>query len=135
MMLVLMSRISILLICSTALTVYCALIREYRTGFPRQRLRHGSWAWFGRSLLPHQLISTVKPTVKVEGPLCCRGPGRTLELFILMLNDATSLQLCREACGGHGYSRASGLPDIFVDFVAAVTYEGENTVMFLQTAR
>ena len=44
-------------------------------------------------------------------------------------------QLCRQACGGHGYSRASGIPDIYVDFVSSITYEGENTVMFLQTAR
>lgn len=45
------------------------------------------------------------------------------------------IELCRQACGGHGYSRACGIPDIFVDFIPAVTYEGENTVMFLQTAR
>ena len=45
------------------------------------------------------------------------------------------LQLCRQACGGHGYSRASGIPDIYVDIVATITYEGENTVLFLQTAR
>ena len=39
------------------------------------------------------------------------------------------------ACGGHGYSRASGIPDIYVDVIPAVTYEGENTVLYLQTAR
>ncbi|TSK62587.1 Peroxisomal acyl-coenzyme A oxidase 1 [Bagarius yarrelli] len=39
------------------------------------------------------------------------------------------------ACGGHGYSRSSGLPDIYVTFTATCTYEGENTVMMLQTAR
>ena len=39
------------------------------------------------------------------------------------------------ACGGHGYSQASGFPHLYVSFVAANTYEGENTVMFLQTAR
>ncbi|XP_003217249.2 peroxisomal acyl-coenzyme A oxidase 1 isoform X1 [Anolis carolinensis] len=42
---------------------------------------------------------------------------------------------CRMACGGHGYSRCSGLPDIYVNFTPSCTYEGENTVMMLQTAR
>ena len=44
-------------------------------------------------------------------------------------------QVCRLACGGHGYSQASGLPFLYVNYVAAITYEGENTVMYLQTAR
>lgn len=39
------------------------------------------------------------------------------------------------SCGGHGYSRSSGLPDIYVEFTPSCTYEGENTVMMLQTAR
>ncbi|XP_013925923.1 PREDICTED: peroxisomal acyl-coenzyme A oxidase 1 isoform X2 [Thamnophis sirtalis] len=45
------------------------------------------------------------------------------------------IEECRMACGGHGYSRCSGLPDIYVNFTPACTYEGENTVMMLQTAR
>lgn len=45
------------------------------------------------------------------------------------------MQLCRMACGGHGYSRASGIPDMYVDYSPSVTYEGENTVLYLQTAR
>lgn len=39
------------------------------------------------------------------------------------------------ACGGHGYSHCSGLPNIYVNFSPACTFEGENTVMMLQTAR
>jgi len=45
------------------------------------------------------------------------------------------IEQCRLACGGHGYSLASGLPKIYVQTTAACTYEGENTVLFLQTAR
>ncbi|XP_063149125.1 peroxisomal acyl-coenzyme A oxidase 1 isoform X2 [Candoia aspera] len=45
------------------------------------------------------------------------------------------IEECRMACGGHGYSRCSGLPDIYVNFTPTCTYEGENTVMMLQTAR
>ncbi|CAI8005627.1 Peroxisomal acyl-coenzyme A oxidase 1 [Geodia barretti] len=45
------------------------------------------------------------------------------------------IEVCRMACGGHGYSQASGLPHLYVNYVPANTYEGENTVLFLQTAR
>ncbi|XP_013123743.2 peroxisomal acyl-coenzyme A oxidase 1 isoform X2 [Oreochromis niloticus] len=50
--------------------------------------------------------------------------------------EATSaIEVCRMSCGGHGYSRSSALPDIYVEFTPTCTYEGENTVMMLQTAR
>ncbi|KAM4664617.1 peroxisomal acyl-coenzyme A oxidase 1 isoform 1-T1 [Discoglossus pictus] len=48
---------------------------------------------------------------------------------------STGIEECRMACGGHGYSRCSGIPDIYVTFTPSCTYEGENTVMMLQTAR
>ncbi|XP_069056297.1 peroxisomal acyl-coenzyme A oxidase 1 isoform X1 [Pleurodeles waltl] len=48
---------------------------------------------------------------------------------------SAGIEECRMACGGHGYSRCSGLPDIYVTFTPSCTYEGENTVMMLQTAR
>ncbi|XP_072414283.1 peroxisomal acyl-coenzyme A oxidase 1 isoform X4 [Chiloscyllium punctatum] len=48
---------------------------------------------------------------------------------------SAGIEECRMACGGHGYSRSSGLPDIYVTFSPSCTYEGENTVMMLQTAR
>ncbi|XP_029359019.1 peroxisomal acyl-coenzyme A oxidase 1 isoform X2 [Echeneis naucrates] len=47
----------------------------------------------------------------------------------------SGIEVCRMSCGGHGYSRSSALPDIYVNFTPACTYEGENTVMMLQTAR
>ncbi|XP_022068759.1 peroxisomal acyl-coenzyme A oxidase 1 isoform X1 [Acanthochromis polyacanthus] len=47
----------------------------------------------------------------------------------------SAIEVCRMSCGGHGYSRSSALPDIYVDFTPTCTYEGENTVMMLQTAR
>ncbi|XP_075908986.1 peroxisomal acyl-coenzyme A oxidase 1 isoform X3 [Petromyzon marinus] len=48
---------------------------------------------------------------------------------------SSGIEVCRMACGGHGYSCSSGLPDLYVTFTSACTYEGENTVMMLQTAR
>ena len=41
----------------------------------------------------------------------------------------------RMACGGHGYSHASGIPRIFANITPACTYEGENTVLNIQCGR
>lgn len=46
-----------------------------------------------------------------------------------------AIQVCRLACGGHGYLNSSGFNDIYGSVVAAQHYEGENTIMHLQTAR
>jgi acyl-CoA oxidase len=45
------------------------------------------------------------------------------------------IEVCRLSCGGHGYSHASGLPWLYSLATASQTYEGENTVMYLQSAR
>ncbi|XP_037347699.1 peroxisomal acyl-coenzyme A oxidase 2 [Talpa occidentalis] len=44
-------------------------------------------------------------------------------------------EVCRRACGGHGYSMLSGLPSLVTKVTASCTYEGENTVLYLQVAR
>ena len=41
----------------------------------------------------------------------------------------------RQCCGGHGYSQASGLPQIVAEIDAGCTYEGDNVILLLQTAR
>ncbi|CAH0405622.1 unnamed protein product [Chilo suppressalis] len=48
---------------------------------------------------------------------------------------AECVERCRLACGGHGYMLSSSLPTMYGLVSAACTYEGENTVMLLQTAR
>lgn len=49
---------------------------------------------------------------------------------------ATSgVEVCRLACGGHGYMTSAGFARLYGLSTAAVTYEGENTVLLLQTAR
>lgn len=45
------------------------------------------------------------------------------------------VEQCRLACGGHGYSLASGLPQLLTKVVAGNTYEGDNMVMLLQVGR
>ncbi|KAL2803598.1 peroxisomal acyl-coenzyme A oxidase 2 [Daubentonia madagascariensis] len=44
-------------------------------------------------------------------------------------------EMCLRACGGHGYSKLSGLPSLVTKALASCTYEGENTVLYLQVAR
>ncbi|KAK9824680.1 hypothetical protein WJX72_012328 [[Myrmecia] bisecta] len=45
------------------------------------------------------------------------------------------IEACRRGCGGHGYSLLSGLPTLFASYVQNATWEGDNNVMCLQTAR
>jgi len=45
------------------------------------------------------------------------------------------IEIIRRACGGHGYSAYSRFPDLFSEFSTFPTYEGENYVLLLQTAR
>lgn len=45
------------------------------------------------------------------------------------------VEMCRLACGGHGYSSASGLPDLYAGQVANSTAEGETVVLLLQTGK
>lgn len=52
--------------------------------------------------------------------------------FINGLKFSQSNRLC---CGGHGYNLASGIPQLVVDFDAGSSYEGDNIVLLLQTAR
>lgn len=57
-------------------------------------------------------------------------------LKALSTTDATrGIETCRLACGGHGYLASSGFPLIYTATTAAMTYEGENTVLLLQNAR
>uniref|UniRef100_A0A672UVA5 Acyl-coenzyme A oxidase n=1 Tax=Strigops habroptila TaxID=2489341 RepID=A0A672UVA5_STRHB len=48
---------------------------------------------------------------------------------------ASAVEACLRACGGHGYSLLSGLPSLCTRILASCIYEGENTILFLQTAR
>ncbi|CAH0405627.1 unnamed protein product [Chilo suppressalis] len=57
-------------------------------------------------------------------------------LKALSSSDCAALvERFRQACGGHGYLLSSNLPQLYGLATAACTYEGENTVMYLQTAR
>ncbi|KAG2236440.1 acyl-CoA dehydrogenase/oxidase C-terminal [Thamnidium elegans] len=46
-----------------------------------------------------------------------------------------SIEECRRACGGHGYSNFSGLGQFYQDYLPNVTWEGDNYILTQQTAR
>uniref|UniRef100_A0A0N4ZQM6 Acyl-coenzyme A oxidase n=1 Tax=Parastrongyloides trichosuri TaxID=131310 RepID=A0A0N4ZQM6_PARTI len=54
---------------------------------------------------------------------------------IVSFETAQGIEQCRLSCGGHGYSDASGLPQLYAFAVGGCTYEGENIVMLLQVAK
>lgn len=45
------------------------------------------------------------------------------------------IEECRRACGGHGYSLFSGLPNLYTSYVHMATAEGENQLITQQTVR
>eukprot|EP00052_Salpingoeca_macrocollata_P017975 m.147250 g.147250 ORF g.147250 m.147250 type:complete len:656 (+) comp20563_c2_seq1:43-2010(+) len=48
---------------------------------------------------------------------------------------ANGIEQCRLACGGHGYSELSGLPEAYTTYVAVCTAEGDNFLLKQQTTR
>nr|POE85480.1 putative peroxisomal acyl-coenzyme a oxidase 1.2 [Quercus suber] len=45
------------------------------------------------------------------------------------------LELCRRACGGHGYSSFSGIGPWYADYLPTATWEGDNYMLTQQVAR
>jgi acyl-CoA oxidase len=45
------------------------------------------------------------------------------------------LEICRRACGGHGYSSYSGIGPYYSDYLPTLTWEGDNYMLTQQVAR
>jgi acyl-CoA oxidase len=45
------------------------------------------------------------------------------------------LEVCRRACGGHGYSNFSGIGPFYADYLPTATWEGDNYMITQQVAR
>lgn len=56
----------------------------------------------------------------------CLGKALSTDLMV------KDIEICRLACGGHGFSHYSGLPSLLQEISAFTTLEGENTVLYLQ---
>lgn len=50
-------------------------------------------------------------------------------------NCLHTIEQCRQACGGHGYSAYTGLAGMYNDFAVQCTWEGDNTILTLQSGR
>jgi acyl-CoA oxidase len=48
---------------------------------------------------------------------------------------AEGLEVCRRACGGHGYSAFAGIGSWYADYLPTVTWEGDNYMLTQQVAR
>jgi len=62
--------------------------------------------------------------------------GLSCALKALCSSEAGNfVETLRQSTGGHGYMASSNFPRIYSQVTAAETYEGENTVLWLQVAR
>lgn len=48
---------------------------------------------------------------------------------------AEGLEVCRRACGGHGYSSFGGIGAWYADYLPTTTWEGDNYMLTQQVAR
>ncbi|XP_004932403.1 probable peroxisomal acyl-coenzyme A oxidase 1 isoform X2 [Bombyx mori] len=89
----------------------------------------GNWLWNTYSKVTSDMgKGNLDQLPELHALACC--------LKAVCSRDATlRIEECRLACGGHGYMASSGLPIIQNIAAATITYEGEYTVLMLQTAR
>ncbi|KAJ3300633.1 fatty-acyl coenzyme A oxidase, partial [Blyttiomyces sp. JEL0837] len=50
-------------------------------------------------------------------------------------NCIDTIEKCRQSLGGHGYSSYTGLASLAADFAVQATWEGDNTILALQSGR
>lgn len=89
----------------------------------------GQWVWNRYTKVIAQIgEGNMSELPELHALTCC--------LKAVCSRDGLALvESCRLACGGHGYLLSSNLPNLHALVAAAVTYEGEHTVVLLQTAR
>jgi hypothetical protein len=56
-------------------------------------------------------------------------------IAVFSWNMLFGIETIRKSCGGNGFSYYSGIPSIRNEMSPIPTYEGENTILLLQTAR
>ncbi|WFD01322.1 acyl-CoA oxidase [Malassezia yamatoensis] len=96
-----------------------------------------------------ELIRMLDATNKALDALEPSDPKLEATLELLKSTHATSaglkafctwstlqtIETCRQACGGHGYSSYVGLAPLYNDFAVHCTWEGDNTILALQSGR
>lgn len=89
----------------------------------------GMWLWASYSKVIKDIgKGNMEQLPELHALACC--------LKAVCSRDASArVEECRLACGGHGYMTSSNLPIVSGVVTATITYEGEYTVLMLQTAR
>ena len=93
-----------------------------------------TYAMFSTSLLIQKMHLEMVTRIR-EGDLSYVKGMHALTSGLKALFSSVTLsniELCRQSCGGHGFSEYSGLPAIYMNYAPTVTYEGDNTVLLLQ---
>ncbi|KAJ2940648.1 hypothetical protein O0L34_g14755 [Tuta absoluta] len=89
----------------------------------------GAWLWRTfTKVLADMRSGNVDTLPELHGLSSCLKAVSTSDAALL-------IEQCRHACGGHGYMLSSNLPLIYAFVTATRTYEGDYTVLLLQTAR
>ncbi|CAL4111558.1 unnamed protein product, partial [Meganyctiphanes norvegica] len=92
--------------------------------------------WFAAHAV-RQTYATVQDEID-QGNLNLLPELHAVSCGLKALSSSDSLRgidILRLGCGGHGFSDSTNLPRIYCTTAAACTYEGENTVLWLQVAR
>ncbi|XP_068977733.1 acyl-coenzyme A oxidase 1-like [Bombus flavifrons] len=88
-----------------------------------------SWVWNMYSMVQKQLRqANYEKLPELHSLSCCLKA-------VVSADTAAGIEQLRLSCGGHGYMTVSNLPTLYGLATAVCTYEGENTVLLLQTAR
>ncbi|XP_050483385.1 probable peroxisomal acyl-coenzyme A oxidase 1 isoform X5 [Bombus huntii] len=88
-----------------------------------------SWVWDMYNTVQSQLHQAdYEKLPELHSLSCCLKA-------VVSADTAAGIEQLRLSCGGHGYMTASNLPGLYGLATAVCTYEGENTVLLLQTAR
>ncbi|XP_022915165.2 acyl-coenzyme A oxidase 1 [Onthophagus taurus] len=89
----------------------------------------GSWLWDMYNNVTSELeTGKLDRLPELHAIACCLKA-------VSSADAAKGIEILRLACGGHGYMACSNLPITYGLVTAMETYEGENTVLYLQTAR
>ncbi|RKP10354.1 peroxisomal acyl-CoA oxidase 1A, partial [Thamnocephalis sphaerospora] len=85
--------------------------------------------------LYHRLVSAGLAADEAKSLLAeSHATASALKAYVTDVTSG-SLEQMRRACGGHGYSRFSGMPDLLGMYVQNNTVEGENHVMAQQAGK
>ncbi|KAL1955996.1 hypothetical protein VTO42DRAFT_7896 [Malbranchea cinnamomea] len=105
-----------------------AMMELYEQNQTRMRTSNGNGSNGSRGPGPEELKPAADLLADLHATSCgLKALGSTIA--------AEGLEVCRRACGGHGYSSNSGIGPWYADYLPTVTWEGDNYMLTQQVAR